>query len=31
MFDPSVERFVDDEQANKFLARQPRAGFEIDG
>ena len=29
-FDPSVEQFVDDDQANTFLAREPRKGFEIE-
>lgn len=28
-FDPAAERFVGDDQANKFLARTPRKGYEI--
>ena len=30
-FDTASERFVGDEQANTFLAREPRKGFEIEG
>ncbi|MEM8945356.1 MAG: Gfo/Idh/MocA family oxidoreductase [Planctomycetota bacterium] len=31
VYDPAVERFVDDDQANSFLRREPRQGFEILG
>ena len=30
-FDPATERFVDDAQADTFLAREPRKGFETEG
>ena len=30
-FDPAIEEFVDDAQANTFLARERRKGFEIEG
>ncbi|MEN1677986.1 MAG: Gfo/Idh/MocA family oxidoreductase [Planctomycetota bacterium] len=30
VFDPGSERFVGDEQANAFLARAPREGFELE-
>ncbi|MEM8679954.1 MAG: Gfo/Idh/MocA family oxidoreductase [Planctomycetota bacterium] len=29
-FDPQTERFVDDDQANQFVARTPRAGYETE-
>ena len=28
-YDPSVEQFVEDDQANAFIFREPRKGFEI--